>query len=198
MGDYDRFSERLNAMLQTDIVPTTIVSTNSNLVNAKILSQNSMPNISKIQQSNINLNSESRPMSTMSRRSDYMENLNNAAAMPSNYYDFDSFLSIQPQTQPVSSSANNSRPTSAQPLGYHTQYQQQHQQHQQQHQQLLSQNTPNNFNSLLNTNKQLINDFNAQIQDLSVKNFEAQQKLKNLQQKQEINGQIENEFVVSI
>ena len=80
----------------------------------------------------------------------------------------------------------SSRPTSAQQLNHL------------QHQQYQLNNYNSHSNSVINTNKQIINEFNSQIQDLSVRNFETQQKLKNLQNKQEINGSIDNEFAVSI
>jgi hypothetical protein len=183
MNDYDRFSERLNAMLQTDIIPGTIVQSSNNPNNNNNNNIKMSNNTNKLQQSKI----DTRSMSALSRRSDLSDNLTGNMA-GANYYDFDSFLSMQQQQQhnqhPVSSSANNSRPTSAQPIN-----------HQQQQQSFNNYNS--NVASLVTTNKQIINDFNSQIHDLSMKNYEAQQKLKNIQQKQDFNGQIENEFAVS-
>ena len=175
LNDYDKFSERLNAMLLTDIIPGTIpVAVNQNINNKS--SNNAVIN----KQTN---NKVDRPSSSLSRRSD-IDNLN-TMNIGSNYYDFDSFLSSQQTNgQPVNSSflQSNSRPTSAQHMS------------QAQQQQLNNYNS--NTNSLLSINKQIISEFNSQIQDLSVKNFETQQKLKNFQNKQEMNGQIDNEFAV--
>jgi hypothetical protein len=126
-------------------------------------------------------NKVDRPSSSLSRRSD-VDNLN-TINIGSNYYDFDSFLSSQQNNgQPVNSSflQTNSRPSSAQQMS--------------QTQQLNNYNS--NTNSLVAINKQTINEFNSQIQDLSAKNFETQQKLKNLQNKQEMTGKIDNEFAV--
>jgi hypothetical protein len=169
INDYDKFSERLNAMLLTDIIPGTIPA-NQNI--------NNKPNVMINKQTN---NKVDRPSSSLSRRSD-ADNLN-TMNIGSNYYDFDSFLSSQQNNgQPVNSSflQNNSRPSSAQQMS--------------QTQQLNNYNS--NTNSLVAINKQTINEFNSQIQDLSAKNFETQQKLKNLQSKQEMSGKIDNEFAV--
>ncbi len=169
INDYDKFSERLNAMLLTDIIPGTIPA-NQNI--------NNKPNFMINKQTN---NKVDRPSSSLSRRSD-VDNLN-TINIGSNYYDFDSFLSSQQNNgQPVNSSflQTNSRPSSAQQMS--------------QTQQLNNYNS--NTNSLVAINKQTINEFNSQIQDLSAKNFETQQKLKNLQNKQEMTGKIDNEFAV--
>ena len=105
-----------------------------------------------------------RPSSALSRQSDINDNLNALNIRTINtadFYDFDSFLSShQNHIQPISSSANNTRPNSAQIIN----------------------NNYTNSSSL------------KQMQDLSRKNLETQQKL---QLKQELKGQIDNDFAVN-